>query len=62
MQTEYRIVWRPEAVSPAAQRFLDALPQVPHPARVRRAATAKNGVVRPVRGRGEGARARAAKR
>jgi DNA-binding transcriptional LysR family regulator len=41
MQTEYRIVWRPEAVSPAAQRFLDALPKVPHPARVRRATAVK---------------------
>jgi DNA-binding transcriptional LysR family regulator len=62
MQTEYRIVWRPEAVSPAAQRFLDALPHVPHPARVRRAAPPKHGAARPVRGRGEGARGRASKR
>lgn len=55
MQTEYRIVWRPEAVSPAAQRFLDALPQVPHPARARRAAAVKK-PGRTARGREEGAR------
>ncbi|MCU4121144.1 LysR family transcriptional regulator [Variovorax sp. N23] len=61
MQTEYRIVWRPEAVSPPAQRFLDALPQVPHPARARRDAAAKK-PARPVRGRPDSSRVRIAKR